>query len=118
MQIEHIAYQVEHPAEVAAWYVRHLGFQVKRAFDEGPRAHFLADSSGRVMIEIYNNPKVAVPDYAAMDPLLLHLAFISADPAGDRDRLLGAGDGEDHLVMLRDPWGFALQLCKRAQPMV
>jgi hypothetical protein len=62
-----------------------------------------------------------------MDPLLLHLAFVSADPEADRSALIAAGatfvkeehlaDGS-HLIMMRDPWGLAIQLCKRGQPML
>lgn len=79
------------------------------------------------MLEIYHNPPGEVPDYAAMNPLLLHLAFVSQSPADDSTRLIAAGaswvdeiklpDGT-HLVMLRDPWGLALQLCKRAVPLL
>jgi hypothetical protein len=92
-----------------------------------PYTHFLTDSSGTVMVEIYNNPADQVPDYRSMDPLLLHLAFVSEEPGKDKQRLLDAGatlvsdevlpDGS-HLVMLRDPWGLAIQLCKRANPML
>jgi uncharacterized glyoxalase superfamily protein PhnB len=80
------------------------------------------------MVEIYNNPRVRTPDYWVMDPLLLHLAFSSDDPAADRDRLVAAGAtivedfvttaAGDGLVMLRDPWGFAIQLVRRATRMV
>jgi hypothetical protein len=79
------------------------------------------------MLEIYNNPPDQVPPYAEMDPLLLHIAFVSVDPDADKDALLDAGatfveqlhmDDGSHLVMLRDPWGLALQLCKRATPML
>ncbi|MCP4565967.1 MAG: VOC family protein, partial [FCB group bacterium] len=68
-----------------------------------------------------------VPLYANMDPLILHLAFESADPDADARRLIDAGaswvqevrpDDGSHLVMLRDPWGLALQLCKRGKPML
>ncbi|MEX1136503.1 MAG: VOC family protein, partial [Balneolales bacterium] len=68
-----------------------------------------------------------VPDYKKMDPLVLHLAFVSEDPVKDKERLLKGGatlvsderlkDGS-HLVMLRDPWGLALQLCNRNTPML
>lgn len=128
MKIEHVAWMHEKPAEVAAWYVRHLGFRIVRSSDKSPFAHFMADSGGKMMVEIYNNPASTVPDYPAMHPLQLHLAFVSDDPKKDRDRLVAAGatlftdltvtgDG-DELVMLRDPWGFPIQLCKRARPMV
>jgi len=31
---------------------------------------FLADATGQVMLEIYNNPQAKAPDYASMDPSL------------------------------------------------
>ena len=80
------------------------------------------------MLEVYRNPKAAVPDYTKVDPLLLHLAFVSNNPAVDRDRLVKAGatvvedlmttEGGDEILMLRDPWGVALQLVKRAKSML
>ena len=128
MKIEHIAYQVEDPAAVAAWYEKNLGFSVVRKRGAPAHAHFIADDTGQVMYEIYNNPVVSVPDYKAMDPLILHLAFVSEDIDADRQRFLDAGatpEGEiantpegDRIAMFRDPWGFPIQLCKRAEPMV
>ena len=62
-----------------------------------------------------------------MDPLILHLAFESVNPAADAKRLIEAGarwveeahlDDGSHLVMLRDPWGLALQVCKRGKPLL
>lgn len=79
------------------------------------------------MIEIYNNPADQVPAYAQMNPLLLHIAFVSEDPAADKQALVAAGagvveelrfDGGTEITMLRDPWGLAVQLCKRARPML
>lgn len=129
MRIEHVAISVTDPAAVAAWYSRHLGLRVVRKMDTAPFMHFLADSGDNVMIEIYNNPKVKVPDYRSMDPLLLHIAFASDDLKRDREKLLAAGctpEGEilllpalgDELAMLRDPWGLAIQLAKRSKPMI
>ena len=128
MKIEHIGYQVSDPVKVAAWYVEHLGFRIMRQMEQSPWAHFLADDSGQVMIEIYSNPDVTMPDYPSMDPLMLHLAFVAEDIEGQRRRLLGAwatADGEieetpagDRVAMLRDPWGFPIQLCKRAEAMI
>mgnify|MGYP006308120747 CR=1 FL=1 len=128
MRIEHFAYQVEYPGETADWYCTHLGFTIKRAADEPVPVRFLADESDRVMLEIYNNPKVSTPDYASMDPLLLHVAFVCPDVPATVERLLAAGaslvsgpetlDGGDQLAMLRDPWGLAIQLANRSKPMV
>ena len=94
---------------------------------EAPFTTFLADDSGRIMIEIYLNPADEVPPYREMNPLLVHLAFVSENPEEDKNRLIKGGaslvtnqhlnDGS-HLVMLRDPWGLAVQLCKRSTPML
>jgi uncharacterized glyoxalase superfamily protein PhnB len=79
------------------------------------------------MIEIYSNPAAAVPDYHAMHPLILHIAFMVEDMEGTRSRLIAAGataegeisklDNGDQLAMLRDPWGVAIQLAKRGRPL-
>jgi glyoxylase I family protein len=128
MNIEHVALQVPDPAAMADWYVRHLGCSIKRSAGEPSFVRFLMDGSGDAIVELYRNPRVGVPDYRTMDPMLIHIAFVSADPRADRDRLVAAGANvaEDHtttpagdeLVMLRDPWGIALQLVKRAEPML
>ena len=127
MKVEHIAWQVADPLAAADWYVEHLGMRIVR--DGGAPAHvrFLADETGRVLLEIYNNPAVDVPDYAAMDPLHLHLAFVVVDVAAERDRLVAAGatvvdafkttGAGDEMAMLRDPWGLPVQLMKRSEPM-
>lgn len=128
MKIEHIAYMVEDPVKVAEWYVRHLGFEIKRSLDSSPFTHFLADSSGMAMLEIYNNPSCKVPDYASMDPLNLHLALVSQDVRADRAKLIEAGatpagdvddlPNGDVVAMHRDPWGFPVQFVSRATPML
>ena len=101
-----------------------------RVVRSGPppaNARFLADATGRVLLEIYCNPAVAVPDYASTSPLLLHLAFAVEDVSSAHERLVAAGavsvDGPsrtesgDELALLRDPWGFPIQLVRRADPM-
>ncbi|WP_114782621.1 VOC family protein [Botryobacter ruber] len=127
MKLEHFALNVEEPADMVEWYVAHLGMKVVRQMAEAPFTAFLADDSGTIMIEIYKNPPHEVPPYRLMDPLLVHLAFVSENPDADRARLIDAGaslvsdnhlDDGSHLVMLRDPWGLALQLCKRGKPML
>ena len=127
MKLEHLALNVVDPVAMATWYGEHLGLTTVRQVADAPYTHFLADSSGTMLLEIYNNPPDQVPPYAEMDPLLLHVAFVSADPQSDMAALLAAGatlveqlrlDDGSHLVMLRDPWGLAIQLCKRAVPML
>ena len=128
MKVEHFALQVPDPVAMADWYVKHLRCSVARSGGEPSHARFLLDGAGSVMLEIYRNPRVSPPDYHAMDPLILHLAFVSDNLAADRDRLVAAGarvvealftsPAGDELLMLRDPWGLALQLVRRAQPML
>ena len=128
MKIEHTAYQVEDPVGLGQWYSTHLGMRIKRRQSEPPFGHFLADDGDTVMLEFYRNPALTVPDYRSMDPLLLHLAFRTDDVPGTRTRLIAAGataEGEvvrtaagDEVAMLRDPWGLAVQLVRRADPMI
>jgi catechol 2,3-dioxygenase-like lactoylglutathione lyase family enzyme len=127
LNAEHIAWNVADPPAVAAWYVENLGMRIVRNSPVAPHMHFLADAAGRVVIEIYNNPVDPIPDYAAMHPARLHFAFATPDPDGAKAALLAAGatavddstspDGS-RLIMLRDPWGLALQLCKRTKPLL
>ena len=128
MNIEHVAFNVPEPTAVASWYVDHLQMRVMRTSGPPTDTHFLADAGGQSMIEIYHNPKAVVPDYRAMNPLVLHLAFAVNDVRTTRARLLQAGataegemtvaDNGDELAMLRDPWGFPVQLVKRRDPML
>ena len=128
MKIEHVAFNVSDPLGMGRWYVENLGFVVKRRTVDPPYAHFLADDSGTVMIEIYGNTDAPVPDYKTLDSRALHLALVSDDVDADIKRLTAQGaklDGEpftgpngDRLAMLRDPWGFAIQLVNRKAPMI
>ena len=122
MRVEHIALNVKDPDGMAKWYCEHLGMKVVREADS---AYFIADETGHGILEIYNDPPDAVPDYASMHPLLLHIAFHSEDLLRDHRRLISAGakaEGEvpsesdiHGVFMLRDPWGLTIQLAKREE---
>lgn len=126
MQFEHFALNVEQPREMTDWYTRHLGLKIVKRMEEPPYMTFLSDDKG-ALLEIYHNPKAPVLEFRNLHPLVAHLAFVSVDPTQDKERLIKVGaevisdeiteDGS-HLVMLKDPWGLAIQLCKRAVPMV
>lgn len=127
MKFEHFALNVPDAAAMASWYVEHLHMQIIRAIHEAPHTHFLADVTGRVVMEIHTNTAAPIADYAAQDPLCLHVAFAVDDAADTRDYLLANNatlvvnqmlDDGSLLVMMRDPWGVALQLCQHAAPMV
>ena len=122
MRIEHTALSVPDPDGMGRWYAENLGMRIVKAADRPVPVRFLADEAG-AMLEIYNNPKVSPPDYASMDPLLLHVAFRAGDVPATRARLIAAGatpageieqlDGGAQIAMLRDPWGVAIQLTDR-----
>lgn len=126
MRIEHVAFNVADPAAFAQWYVAHLGYTIRRTGGPPVHMHFIADENG-MMIEVYHNDKAPVPDYPRQDPLVAHIAYTCDDLAGERTRLLEAGatvaedttvtPAGDTLCMLRDPWGFPIQLVQRAEPM-
>lgn len=126
MKIEHVAFNVADPVAMAEWYGLHCGLRIARHIPQPAQTHFLADDAGTVL-EIYRNPPDQIPDYRNMNPLLFHLALTSTDPTADAERLIAAGaswleelrtpDGS-HLVMLRDPWGVALQLCRRTRALL
>jgi glyoxylase I family protein len=128
MNIEHVGLNHPDPAAAAEWYVKNLSMTIARR--GGPPAHgrFLADARGEMMVELYHNAKAPVPDYHALNPLVLHLAFHVDDVPATRQQLLQAGataegeaftnDAGDQLAMLRDPWGFPVQLVTRAEPMI
>jgi glyoxylase I family protein len=127
LNVEHFACNVSDPVAMAAWYTENLGMRVVRKIDTAPHIHFLADANRRVVMEIYNNPADAIPDYKSMHPLRFHLAFTAEDPDAVKTALVSAGatfveeqtigDGS-RLMMLRDPWGLPLQLVKRATPLL
>ena len=125
MNFEHFALNVPDARAHSAWLVRHLGFTIARARTDAPYTHFLADETGRTIVELYSNPKAPYPDYAHTHPLVFHLAVVAADATTERARLELAGatlfleepqpDGTQ-LIMMRDPWGLPLQLCQRTTP--
>jgi catechol 2,3-dioxygenase-like lactoylglutathione lyase family enzyme len=127
MHFEHAALNVPDPRAMAEWYVTHCGAHIVSARDEPPYTRFLADATGRVILEIYANPEAPIPNYETQHPLVLHFAFAVENIDGERDRLLDAGaelfseetlDNGSRLVMLRDPWGIPLQLVKRGVPLI
>ena len=128
MNIEHFALNVADPVGLADWYVRHLGLRIVRQADSGTLARFLADTAGRGVMEVYHQPKAPVPDYFAMDPFVLHVAYQADDVARIRQALIEAGatavgdivttDAGDTMAFLQDPWGIAIQLVRRVRPLL
>lgn len=122
MRFEHIAINVPDPVKMAQWYIENCGLKAVIALTEPPFTHFLTDSEGYTAIEIYNNPAAPIPDYFQQSHLVYHHAFVTNDLDHTQDRLIKAGasfveevnlPNQTRLIMLRDPWGIALQLVDR-----
>ena len=128
IRLEHVAINVEDPAAMARWYCNNLGMKVVRQGPPPANMRFISDSGGNMMLELYNNPPDEVPDYPAMNPLSLHIAFMVDDVKAITKKLIAAGatiavdinstPAGDELVILRDPWGVPIQFLKRAKPML
>jgi len=124
MVFEHFAINVINVKEVVQWYCQHLGLSIVSQQKRAPFMTFLADSSGRVVIELYQREDALIEDFKDRHPLTFHVAFVSDNAENDKKRLVLAGatffeevfkeDGS-HLVMLRDPWGMPLQFCQRSE---
>jgi catechol 2,3-dioxygenase-like lactoylglutathione lyase family enzyme len=125
VNFEHFALNVPDARAMAAWYVDQFGLSVARRRADEPFTHFLADTAGRVFIELYSNPRSPFPDYWGIHPLSFHFGFVADNAAAARQRLelAGASLFQDEpqpdgslLIMMRDPWGVPFQLCQRAKP--
>ena len=55
MKFEHYAINVEDPVAVADWYVAHCEMIIALSVDGPPYMRFLADKTGRVVVELYCN---------------------------------------------------------------
>jgi catechol 2,3-dioxygenase-like lactoylglutathione lyase family enzyme len=127
MVFEHFALNVENPIAVAKWYVDNCEMTIVKGSDKPPFAHFIADKTGRLAVEIYKNDSAEIINFRSKHPLEFHFAFMVKNAEEIKKKLLTAGatieeelhlkDGS-HLVMLRDPFGLPLQLCQRGVPMM
>ncbi|MDF1569576.1 MAG: VOC family protein [Spirochaetaceae bacterium] len=121
----HAGLNVDDLDAASDWYTKHLGLSVARSVPGNMT--FLADPTGRVIIEFYANKSAPVLDFHRTHFLSLHLAFLVDDPEAAAERLVAAGatiaeafkvtDAGDRMVMLQDPFGISVQLISRAEPM-
>lgn len=124
-EVEHIGFTVADPVAMAAWYERVLGFNIrmcKRESEEKAGA-FVADPAGAVVLEFIQLPGMAPAIEGCTDGLQLHVALKSQDIEADVAHLVANGaefvrdcgtpTADEHVCLLRDPWGNYLQLAKR-----
>lgn len=128
MKIEHLALNVEDPVAMAKWYCENLGFTILKGMNISPFAHFIADASKNMLLEIFLLPDKKVPDYRSLNPAIMHLGFSVEDIATLYEKLvsndativdeISVAKSGDKIAMLRDPWGLPIQLIKRAKPII
>jgi len=126
--LEHIALNVPDPIAAAKWYCDHLGMIVMRKGPPPVNVRFISDSAGKIMFELYNNTSAPVLEFGSLNPLCLHIAFMSDDLKAIRDLLIAAGakvaddittiPNGDQILMMNDPWGLSIQFVKRIEPML
>lgn len=128
LRVEHIALNVAEPVAMVEWYAKHLDLKILR--QGGPPTHtaFLGDAGRNVAIELYSNTAFPMLDLRALSHMSFHVAFMTENIQKTRDVLLEAGasvvedvlhaPNGDNLLMMRDPWGVALQFVNRNSPML
>ena len=122
----HAGLNVEDFKAAEAWYVENLNLTVARSVPGN--MSFLADPTGRVILEVYSNKAASVMDFKKTHFLTLHMAFLVEDPERTAEKLVKAGatitdpfkvvpGSGDKMIMLQDPYGLSIQFIKRKEPM-
>ncbi len=125
---EHFATNTINSRAKAKWYSDNFGMLVLRQGGLPDYGTFVSDSGKNMMLEIYQKKEFPVIDYDKINPVSIHLAFEVNNILSAKEKLLKSGaklvndisssaSGDDVLVM-RDPWGFPIQLIQRSIPIV
>ena len=124
MNIEHIGLCVAAPITMGNWYRDHLGFRILWcAGDDNEGVSFITDSADKTVLELGKLREGPPLDPLALLPLQLHLGIECDDPVAEAERLISVGAeliGESprnsyqgEKILVRDPWGFVIQLLNR-----
>lgn len=128
MKLEHIALNVPEPEKMADWYQAHLGLRLAKITPTPTfQAYFLVDDE-TTLLEFYRNPIAEPLEFASIHPANLHVAFYADDLEKTVESLVSAGatplGGKTSFPSgvayhyVRDPWGLALQIINRPQPLL
>ena len=127
-RLEHLAFNVKDPQAIAQWYVDHLGMKIYRSGPPPGSTRFVGDAAGNLMFELYNNPGAPPLGYPTFSHMSMHVAFMVDDVKTIRDSLVAAGakvvediatiPSGDQVLMMRDPFGLAIQFVMRIHPML
>jgi glyoxylase I family protein len=124
---EHVAFNVLDPSVVVRWYCDNLGMKVMRQGGAPTFTTFIADSGEHMMLELFHNADFPLFEPGKFNHMSIHLAFMVQDIAAMKTNLLKARasvvdditktPSGDQVLMMRDPWGLAIQFVQRAKPM-
>jgi uncharacterized glyoxalase superfamily protein PhnB len=128
IRFEHLALNVPDPQSMTNWYYENLGYKVMRKGGAPNHTTFVSDAGGHMMMELFVNNQYPLLDFARINHLSLHFAFVVDDVRSVRTALIAAGatlaeelretNSGDQVLVLRDPWGFAIQFIKRGEAML
>ncbi len=125
MVFEHLGLAVPEPQKMADWYIEHLSFSlILRAGDDESGGAFIVDQSKKFTLELFASPDLEPFDTESFVPMQFHMAYKSADAEQDLKRLVAAGatfvkrcsapGAADNILLVKDPWGFVIQIVQRA----
>jgi uncharacterized glyoxalase superfamily protein PhnB len=128
IRFEHLALNVSDPQAMTNWYAENLGYKVLRKGGPPTYGTFISDAGGHVMYELGINAQYPVIDFSKVLTSALHFAYTVDDVWSVRNALIAAGatlaeevretNTGDQVLVLRDPWGFAIQFIKRGEAML
>ena len=115
------------PVSMGNWYRDNLGFSILwQAGNDTDGVSFISDNDGTVL-ELGKLPAGPPLDPYSLEPLQLHIAIECNNPTHQAERLIAVGAeliGESprnsyqgEKILVRDPWGFVIQLINRATPL-
>ena len=123
---EHFEVNIFEAKEQVKWYVENLGLKIVR--QGGETNYFIADSKDNMMLEFNQIANSPVLEFEKINYNSFHIAFMIEDIEAIKEKLIFAGAklaedikktaSGDQVLMLRDPWGKAIQFVKRVKPMI
>ncbi len=127
-RFEHIAFNVSDAVKVAQWYCENLGMKIIRAGGAPTFTTFIADSGEHMMLELFSNTNFPVYEPNKIHYMSIHLAFATPNIEKTQSELVASGAtvaeslrttaAGDKVLMMRDPWGLAIQFVQRVNPML
>lgn len=128
MRPEHFELNLVNSEAKADWYVENLGLKVVRKGGAPSFGFFVSDIKDNMMLELNQDARYPVLEFENINYNSFHVAFTVDDVKAIKEKLIAAGaklaeeikntPAGDQVVMLRDPWGQAIQFVKRVNPMI